>query len=162
MCNSFKIHHKHHYSHCYHLSKYIKAIIYKIKPFHSFPSVSSQCEAFRLQSAYTLKLYKQHCLVAKHPQQRKHALWLAGPTEKCVTISHVRYAMRPHSQGKCTAAEATMLQVTQPYSMATNLMIWQLLAPQSALSSPFSAYPRLIIATTMLYMLSQAWRSGAV
>ena len=29
LCNSFKIHHKDHYSHCYHLSRYIKAIIYK-------------------------------------------------------------------------------------------------------------------------------------
>lgn len=29
--------------------------------------------------------------------------------------------MRPHSQSKCTAAKATALQVTQPYSMATML-----------------------------------------
>lgn len=146
----------------------ISKLLYTKKKQLCFLNASSHYEAFRLRSTQTLKLHKQHCLVAKHPQQRKHALRLTGPIWKCVTISYIRYAMRSHSQSKCTAAEATMLQVTQPYSTAAKLMIWQQLlggsrrAPQSALSSPFSAHPRLIAATTVLYMVSQAWRSGAV
>lgn len=69
----------------------------------------------------------------------------------------------PRSQSKCTAAKLHNLIPWQPSrAISEQLLSGPRWAPQSALSSPFWLHPRLMAATTMLYMLSQAWRSGPV
>jgi len=130
LCNSFKIHHKDHYSHCY-LSRYIKAIIYKeTQQLSLLLFLSSRRSDYRsrLRRAKLLAAVQQHCLVAKHPQQRKETLRLVD--SNCNhTIHSLQYA---------TSLRANVQQPKPQCCKLHNLFPWQpcWVIWQQLLSSP--------------------------